>query len=79
MNKVFKIENGDIFDIGQTVNGISKFVWLAGKWHYYSAEANREYEYSHEDLTKSIYDDKENYGDDSDSQWIGNIFSVLPF
>ena len=73
-----EIKNGDIFDIGQTVNGVSRFVWLNGKWHYYEPTMDREYEYSQESLTKLIHEDRMNYGADADSQWIGNIFSVLP-
>lgn len=74
----FEINNGDIFDLGQTINGVSRFVFLGGKWHYYEREMNREYEYSHEEITNTIREDKMNYGSDSDSQWIGNIFSLLP-
>ena len=32
LNKFMKeIINGDVFDIGQTINGVSKFLWLNGK------------------------------------------------
>jgi hypothetical protein len=55
-----KTHNGDVFDIGQTVNGVSKFLYYNDKWFYYSERITREYEYSHEDLTKLLHDDKMN-------------------
>lgn len=67
-----KIKNGDIFDIGQTVNGISKFIWLGGKWHYFNKEVDRAYEYSQEELTNLITNDE--FGD---VDYLGNIFYFL--
>ena len=67
-----KIKNGDIFDIGQTVNGISKFIWLGGKWHYFNKEVDRGYEYSQEELTNLITNDE--FGD---VDYLGNIFYFL--
>ena len=29
------VKNGDVFDIGQTVNGVSKFLWFNQKWYYF--------------------------------------------
>ena len=67
-----KIKNGDIFDIGQTVNGISKFVWVGGKWHYFNKEVDWGYEYSQEVLTNLITNDE--FGD---VDYLGNIFYFL--
>ena len=67
-----KIKNGDIFDIGQTVNGISKFIWLGGKWHYFNKEVDRAYEYSQEELINIILNDE--FGD---VDYLGNIFYFL--
>lgn len=75
LNKFMKeIINGDVFDIGQTINGVSKFLWLNGKWHYFEKTINREYEYSNEEITKLIVDDYNDYGHDGWCNWIGNIF-----
>ena len=67
--------NGDVFDIGQTVNGVSKFLYYNDKWFYYSEHITREYEYSHEDLTKLIHDDKMNGRDEV--KFLGNMFSYI--
>ena len=48
------IKNGDVFDIGQTVNGVSKFLWFNDKWYYLEGGLNREYEYDQKDLTKTV-------------------------
>lgn len=49
------IKNGDIFNIGQTVNGVSTFCWLNGKWYYYNNHlVGEEYQYDQNDLTKLI-------------------------
>jgi hypothetical protein len=70
-----KIYNGNVYDIGQTVNGISKFLYYNNKWFYYNEEMNREYEYPQEDLTKLIHDDKMNGWDEV--TFLGNIFSYI--
>jgi hypothetical protein len=69
------IFNGDVFDIGQTINGISKFIYYNNRWFYYSKNITREYEYSQEDLTKAIYDDKINGWDEI--KFLGNIFTHI--
>lgn len=48
------IKNGDVFDIGQTVNSISKFLWFNNKWHYFEERLSREYEYDQEELSKIV-------------------------
>jgi hypothetical protein len=70
-----KIFNGDVYDIGQTVNGNSKFLYYHDKWFYYNEKSPREYEYSHEELTKLIHDDKMNGFDEV--KFLGNIFSYI--
>jgi hypothetical protein len=55
------IKNGDIWDIGQTVNGVSKFLWFNNKWYYFNESRFSyldEYEYSQEDLTILITHDE---------------------
>lgn len=55
MNK--EIKNGDVYDINQTVNGVSKFLWFNNKWYYFNEEKFSyldEYEYDQEDLTQTI-------------------------
>lgn len=57
------IYEGDIFDIGQTVNGVSTFVILSciGGFdvrYYYDNNPQREYEYSIYDLLDIGIDDK---------------------
>lgn len=68
-----KIENGDIYDIGQTVNGVSRFLWFNEKWYYFEERMSREYEYDQEDLTKSVVNE-DGMGDISK---IGNILTLV--
>ena len=49
-----KINNGDVFDIGQTINGVSQFLWFNDKWYYFIKGFTKEYEYDQEDLTELI-------------------------
>lgn len=67
------INNGDVFDIGQTVNGVSKFLWFNNIWYYFEERLSREYEYDQEDLTKLIHDDKMDGWDEV--TFLGNIFN----
>ena len=53
-----KINNGDVFDIGQTVNGVSKFLWLNNTWYYFEERMTSEYQYDQEDLTKLVNDNE---------------------
>jgi hypothetical protein len=60
------INNGDIFDIGQTVNGVYTFIYLNEKFYYfYDDKIQREYEYDNTELYYAIVFDE-------DSQFIGN-------
>jgi hypothetical protein len=61
-----QIENGDVFDIGQTVNGVSKFLWFNNKWYYFEKRLSREYEYDQNELTKSVLED---------NHFVKNIFT----
>jgi hypothetical protein len=50
--------DGDIFDIGQTVNGVSLFIFIDNKWYYYEARVmGVEYEYGHDSLTDLVRND----------------------
>ena len=53
-----EIKDGDVFDIGQTVNGISKFLWLNNTWYYFEERMTYEYQYDQEDLTKLVNDNE---------------------
>ena len=50
------IRNGDVYNIGQTVNGVFSFLWINDKWYYFTERLSREYEYDQEDLTATIKD-----------------------
>jgi hypothetical protein len=49
-----QIENGDVFDIGQTVNGVNKILWFNNTWYYFEERMSWEYEYDQRDLTKLV-------------------------
>lgn len=70
-NNMLEIKNGDVFNIGQTVNGVSKFLWFNGKWYYFEERMTHEYEYNQEDLTKLVSDNEFN-----EITFIGNILST---
>ena len=53
-----EIKDGDVFDIGQTVNGVSKFLWLNNTWYYFEERMTYEYQYDQEDLTKLVDDNE---------------------
>ena len=63
--------NGSVYDLEQTINGISKFIVLNGKWHYYSERLIREYEYNETEIDKLIWDGEY-------KEFLGNIFSHIP-
>jgi hypothetical protein len=67
------VKNGDVFDIGQTVNGVSKFLWFNQKWYYFEERITREYEYSQEDLTKLVVDEFE----EEEVTYLGNILEIF--
>lgn len=63
-----RINNGDTFDIGQTINGVSKFLWFNDKWYYFEERMTREYEYDQKELTDSVKDI-----DELGVRFLGNI------
>jgi len=65
------LNNGDVFDIGQTVNGVSKFLWFNNVWHYFEEGILRVYEYDQDELTKTVH----NYNDLEEITFIKNIFN----
>lgn len=67
------IKNGDVFDIGQTVNGVSKFLWFNDKWYYFEQRITREYKYDQEALTKLVVDEFEL----EDVTYLGNILEAF--
>jgi len=68
-----KIDNGELFDIGQTVNGVSKFIMINDKWYYFEKSMFREYEYDQDELTKIV----KNVEDMEDVKYLGNVFDHL--
>ena len=46
-----QIKNGNVYDIGQTVNGVSTFLWWNGVWYYFTERMTTVYEYDQDDLT----------------------------
>ena len=65
------IQNGDVFDIGQTINGVSKFLWFNNTWYYFEERLSREYEYDQSDLTKLVL----NVNEFEEVTFIKNIFN----
>ena len=63
------MKDGDIYDIGQTVNGTSRFLYLDGRWYYASSVVMR-YNYDESELTRSVILDE-----DDSVELIGNIFT----
>lgn len=53
-----KLKNGDVFDIGQTVNGVSKFLWFNNTWYYFEERMSKSYEYDQSDLTKLVLENE---------------------
>ncbi len=63
------MKEGDIYDIGQTVNGVSRFFYLDNKW-YYARSLVMRYNYAESELTKAVTLDE-----DDSVKLIGNIFT----
>jgi hypothetical protein len=62
------MKEGDIYDIGQTVNGVSRFLYLDNNW-YYARSLVMRYNYDESELTKTVTLDE-----DDSVKLIGNIF-----
>jgi hypothetical protein len=58
MEAMIPIKNGDVFDIGQTVKFVSKFLWFNNKWYYFEERLSSEYEYDQDELTKLVIDNE---------------------
>ena len=67
-----EIKNGDVFDIEQTINGVSKFLWFNNKWYYFEERMTYEYQYNQEDLTKTVIDNDSNM-----VTFLGNILDAI--
>jgi len=73
-----EIQNGDIFDIGQTVNGTSKFVILKKnddveiRYLSHDGSLGPKYEYDQPTIMKAI----ENVDDMEDITFVGNFFET---
>jgi len=63
------MKEGDIYDIGQTINGVSRFLYLDNKW-YYARSLVMRYNYEESDLTKIVTADV-----DLSVKLMGNIFT----
>jgi hypothetical protein len=66
------MREGNVYDIGQTVNGVSRFLFLNGIWYYFEERFSSEYEYDQGDLTKLV---TENEFDEV--KLLGNIFDSI--
>jgi len=64
------IENGDVYDIGQTVNGVSRFLFFNNTWYYFEERFSMEYEYNQNEMTQTVL----NYNETEDITFIKNIF-----
>lgn len=53
-----QIKNGDVFDIGQTVNGVSKFLWFNDTWYYFEERLSSKYQYDQLQLTNLILENE---------------------
>jgi len=68
------IKNGDVYDIGQTVNGVSRFLFFNEKWYYFEERLSRECRKDKSELTKLVKEAYEN--DFNEVKFIGNIFTL---
>jgi len=68
------IENGNVYDIGQSVNGVKKFLWFNDTWYYFEKRMTREYEYDQKSLTKLVNENEFNQ-----VTLLGNVMNVENF
>lgn len=66
------VKNGDIFDIGQTVNGVSRFIYFDDSFHYFEERIMSKYEYDQLDLLGTVL----NVSGLEDITYLGNIFET---
>jgi len=64
--------NGNVYDIGQTINGVSRFLFFNYRWYYFVEGFTNEYEYDQQDLTKLVTENEFN-----EVNLLGNIFEIL--
>ena len=67
-----ELKNGNVYNIGQSINGIQNFLYLGDTWFYYRKDFTREYEYDQAELTRLV---KEN--ESAEVTLVGNIFNAL--
>ena len=66
------MKNGNVYDIGGTVNGVSRFLFLNDTWYYFEKRLSREYEYDQQDLTKLVTENEF-----EEVTLLGNIFETF--
>lgn len=64
--------NGNVYDIGQTINGVSRFLFLNETWYYFEKRLSIEYEYDQQDLTKLVTENEF-----EEVKLLGNIFETF--
>ena len=67
-----QISNGDVFDLSQTINGVSTFLWFNDKWYYFAGRMTREYEYDQQDLTNLVTENEF-----EEIKWVANILQSV--
>jgi len=70
-----KIKNGDVYDIGQTINGVSTFLWCNDTIFYFTERMSHRdsvYEYDRDDLTRLVEQDI-----DEETTYVGNILETF--
>ena len=70
-DEIENMKDGSIYDIGQTVNGVSRFLYIRNKW-YYASPLVFIYNYDQNELTKTVLED-----DFDEVKLIGNIFDDI--
>jgi hypothetical protein len=63
------ILDGDVYDIGQTVNGCQRFLYIDNMWYYFDEQILHQYEYDLEELIKLVSE-----SDYVEVKFLGNIF-----
>ncbi len=61
--------NGNVYDIGQTINGVSRFLFFNNTWYYFEERLSYEYQYDQQDLTKLVTENEF-----EEVTLLGNIF-----
>ena len=66
------LKNGDVFDMGQTINGVSKFLWFNDSWYYFEERITRKYDYDERGLTEPAVNNP--FGEVT---YLGNILKIF--